>query len=80
MYFLGYCDKALPPDGPKDNVYEKSKHSHKRLSEKRLMQWKVHERQLEKFLMQFENRRPHTSPGERKRYVGNIIIIVLLNN
>lgn len=41
-------------------MYEKCKHSKYRLSEKRLIEWKVRERQLEKFLRQFQPR-PQTS-------------------
>ncbi|KAK7107861.1 hypothetical protein V1264_015703 [Littorina saxatilis] len=58
----GHSDQALPPDGPQDNVYEKCKHSKNKLSEKRLMEWKVRERQLEKFLRQFQPR-PQTTPS-----------------
>ncbi|KAK7497250.1 hypothetical protein BaRGS_00011544 [Batillaria attramentaria] len=37
----GHSEKALPPSGPQDSVYESSKHGQSRLSEKRLMEWKV---------------------------------------
>ncbi|XP_076466216.1 uncharacterized protein LOC143297681 [Babylonia areolata] len=59
----GHSDKALPPDGPHDNVYEKCKYNLSRLSEKRLMEWKVRERQLDKFLRQFRPPRPASGPA-----------------
>ncbi|XP_046553979.1 uncharacterized protein LOC124263406 [Haliotis rubra] len=50
----GSSNMGMAPAGPKDNSYEKSMHSRSaiRLSEKRLMEWRLCEKQLQRFLKQ----------------------------
>ncbi|XP_071114677.1 uncharacterized protein [Haliotis cracherodii] len=50
----GSSNMGVAPAGPKDNSYEKSMHSRSaiRLSEKRLMEWRLCEKQLQRFLKQ----------------------------
>ncbi|KAL8621927.1 hypothetical protein ACOMHN_046131 [Nucella lapillus] len=60
----GHSDKGLPPDGPHDNVYAKSQYRACRLSDQRLVEWHVRERQLNKFLRQFHTHpRPASTPA-----------------
>ncbi|KAL8603080.1 hypothetical protein ACOMHN_015645 [Nucella lapillus] len=62
-----YSDKAQAPDSLQDNAYHKSKHSQRRLPEKRLMQWKAREKELEKFLWRFESQ--HGKNTSTKQYL-----------